>query len=625
MKTGFLVALMALLFLVACAGATPTALPPPTSPVPSTSATGVPQLSDVLERMQLVSPAVEQVQSAIVSITVESGNQNPSALPRGIRGGTRYGSGVIFDRQGLILTNSQLIQDAGQATVTLLGGSQLEAEVVGTDLLSGLAVLRIPGNDYPFLPLDSSAEVRVGDLVIAVGNSSTAPMGSTVVSAGVVSVLGRSIEVPPGVTLFDLIQTDINATPNHNGAPLINLAGELVGIIVEAVDGQFGISFAIGMDAAAPIARQLAELGRVRRPYLGVFFSSSSQEVVVSISGGESTPVIRPSSPEEPIVGKVIDGGAAAQAGIKPGDLLVSLGGHEVASTDDVRRLLRQEFEVGQEIEVVVTRDGETQTFQLVLGERPTPTPLSIRPPLSECKVASDADVETGSRATQPPTMTVEIPTIQGDYSSQQIKDWRQEAEAAVFPLGLVWSSWIDEKRNRIFFTAYTSYAAGKARDAIAKTSVPIDAVIFEVDPKRRLDDPPAQIDSPMGISISLEFQRSVALGQPVLIELVLTNEGDDAVEVDHGVPFYEDVLVFTSVGDQVWKKLRGPIAPVGGSTRLEAGEQIRLETLWEQRDLDGFVLPPGCYLVRGTAGIADAPGAWIDLATEPYELVILP
>ncbi len=368
--TKLLIGAVALLLLTACARTTPTALPPQTSIVPASS-TEMPRLSDALERMQSVSPAVEKVQSAVVSITVRSSDQDSSALPRGIRGGARYGSGVIFDRQGFILTNSQLIQDTSLATVTLPGGSVLKAEVIGTDPLSGLAVLRIPGDGYPFLPLASDAEVRVGDLVIAVGNSSTAPIGSTVVSAGVVSVLGRAIEASPGVALFDLIQTDINATPSHNGAPLINLAGELVGVIVEAVDGRIGISFAVGMDTVAPVARQLVELGRVRRPYLGVFFSSSSQGVVVSIFGGESTPVIRPSTREPPIVAKVVDGGAAAQAGINPGDVFVSLGGHEVASTDDVRRLLRREFEVGQEIDVVVTRDGDTQTFRLVLGERP--------------------------------------------------------------------------------------------------------------------------------------------------------------------------------------------------------------------------------------------------------------
>ena len=623
MKTGFIVvALMALLFLVACAGATP--LPPQTLTAPSTSAAAVPQLTDVLERMQLVSPAVEQVQSAIVSIRVLSGKLDAAALLRDInRRGTRYGrygSGVIFDPQGLILTNHQVIQDANLITVTLLGGSSLEAEIVGTDPLSGLAVLRIPGEDYPFLSLAYNREVRVGDLVIAVGNYSPAPIRSTFVSAGLVSVLGRSIQAAHGEMLFDLIQTD---TPNLNGAPLVNLAGELVGIIVKAISSQSGISFAIGMDIAVPAARQLVEQGRVRYPYLGLFFSS---ELVALEPRGETYQIpLRFSSPEEPIVAKVIDWGPAGQAGIKPRDLLVSLGGYEVADTYDVQRLLRREFKIGQEIEVVVTRDGGTQTFRLVLGERPTSTPLSIKPSVSECEVPSDDEVEPGLRATQPPTMTVEIPTIQGGYSSMQLERWRQEAEAALWPVFVprVWSSWIGE--NRIHFSVHTSYVAKLAREALAETDVPIDAVIFEVDPKTQLDDPPAQIDSPMGISISLEFQRNVALGQPVLIELVLTNEGDDAVEVDHGVPFYENVLVFTSVGDQVWKKLRGAIAPVGGSTRLEAGEQIRLETLWEQRDLDGFVLPPGCYLVRGTVGIADAPGAWIDLATEPYELVILP
>ena len=712
--TKLLIGAVVLLLLAACSGATST--------VPATSTTAVPQLSNVLERMQSVSPAVEQVQSAIVSIVVEFSNQDSSALPLGInRRGTRYGSGVIFDRQGFILTNSQVIQNASQVTVTLLGGSRLEAEVVGADLLSGLAVLRIPGNDYPFLPLASDAEVRVGDLVIAVGNSSRAPIGSTVVSAGVVSVLGRSIEVPPGLRLYDLMQTDINATPNHNGAPLINPAGELVGIIVEAVDGQVGISFAIGMDTAVPVARQLVELGRARYPYLGVFFASSTQEVAVFSSGGELTSIIRLAPPEDPIVEGVDDNGPAKLGGIKPGDLLVSLGGYEVASTDDVLRLLRREFKVGQEIKVVVTRDGETQTFRLVLAERPTSTSLPVKPSLSECKPAPDGEVETGHRATQAPPLndvaespqdtgqitepvasdadektgqsesgeatagygghffdseetgvlyvymldpsqwkeareeirnliptlvmsSVEIRTLQGDYtlrqlerwrkeaeaalwpSRQQLERWRQEGEAVVWPVAGVWSSGIG--KNRIRFSVYTSYVAEQAREALAETNVPIDAVIFEIDPKQRLDDPPVQIDSPIGISISLEFQRNVPLGQPVLIEVVLTNVGDDAAEVEHGFPINEDVLVFTSDGDEVWTKRRGAHAGVGGSTRLEPGGQIRAQTLWEQRDLDGFELPPGCYLVRGSMHIADASGGIpgrMDLATEPYELVIWP
>jgi len=588
----------------------------------------MPRLSDALERMQSVSPAVEKVQSAVVSITVRSSDQDSSALPRGIRGGARYGSGVIFDRQGFILTNSQLIQDTSQATVTLPGGSVLKAEVIGTDPLSGLAVLRIPEDGYPFLPLAAPSKVRVGDLVVAVGNSSSAPMGSTVVSAGVVSVLGRTIEVPFGIKLFDLIQADINANPSHNGAPLVNLAGGLVGIIVEANDGPFGTTFAIGMDTAVPVAQQLVELGTVRYPYLGVLFSSSSQGVAISIPRGGPVPTARPAPPEPPIIAKVVDGGLAGKAGIKPQDLLASLGGYKVESTDDVQRLLRREFKIGQEIEVVVTRDGSAQTFMLVLGERPTSTPLSTKPSLPECEVTLDADAETGLRASQTPTLTIEIPTLPSDYTMAQLELWREEAEAAVWPalLPRVWSSWIGD--NHIYFSVYTEYVANQVREALAKTHVPIDAVNFEIDPKQRLDNPPVQIVAPFGVSISLEFQRNVPVGQPVLFEVVLTNVGDDVAEVEHGIPTPEDVMVFTSDGDQVWTKLSGVQVGVGGSTRLEPDGQIRLETLWEQRDLDGFALAPGCYLVRGSIRIVDGlyeiPGV-IELATEPYELVIGP
>lgn len=145
-----------------------------------------------------------------------------------------------------------------------------------------------------------------------------------------------------------------------------------------------------------------------------------------------------------------------------------------------------------------------TETFPLVLGKRSTSTPLSIKPSVSECEIAPDADVETGHRATQPPTLKVEIPKFQGDYTSRQINRWRREAEDAVWWVPGVWSSWIDGKQNRIVFAVYTIHVAKKAREALADTDVPIGTVIFEVDPKTQLDDPPVPIDSPMGIRISL-------------------------------------------------------------------------------------------------------------------------
>ena len=111
-------------------------------------------------------------------------------------------------------------------------------------------------------------------------------------------------------------------------------------------------------------------------------------------------------------------------------------------------------------------------------------------------------------------------------------------------------------------------------------------------------------------------------------IAVALTNGGSDVADFEHGIPFSEDVIVFTSNGDQVWRKLRGVQVGVGGRTRLEPGEQIRLETLWTQRDQDGFELPLGDYLVRGVVRIGDFVDGFyreMDLATEPYELIIQP
>ncbi len=212
-----------------------------------------------------------------------------------------------------------------------------------------------------------------------------------------------------------------------------------------------------------------------------------------------------------------------------------------------------------------------------------------------------------------------------------QLSEWYEEAQKTAWPIDGVYTSNIDEKRNRIVFGVQTSYVAQQAREALAKTSVPEEAVVFEVAPKKRLDDPPLRVDTPIGVSISLEFERTVQVGQSVSIVVVLTNNGNDAVEFGHGTPFYENVMIFTSDGDQVWTKLRGAQVGVAGSTRLQPSETVRLQTLWNQRDQDGFELPAGRYLVRGTVQIVDDLGdvgpffSGMDLATEPYELIIQP
>ena len=212
-----------------------------------------------------------------------------------------------------------------------------------------------------------------------------------------------------------------------------------------------------------------------------------------------------------------------------------------------------------------------------------------------------------------------------------QLSEWYEEAQKAVWPIDGVYTSNIDERRNRIVFGVQTSYVAQQAREALAKTSVPEEAVVFEVAPKKRLDDPPVRVDTPIGVSISLELERTARVGQSVSIEVVLTNKGDGAAGFGHGVPFHENVMIFTSDGALVWTKLRGVQVGVGGSTRLQPSETVRLQTLWNQRDQDGFELPAGRYLVRGTIRIVDDLGddgpffSGMDLATESYELIIQP
>ena len=222
-----------------------------------------------------------------------------------------------------------------------------------------------------------------------------------------------------------------------------------------------------------------------------------------------------------------------------------------------------------------------------------------------------------------------EVRVLQGKYSWGQLLGWYREAQDIVWRIAGIQSSDIDEGLNRIEFNFQTSYSAQQAREALATTSIPDEAVIFNVAPQQQLDDPPVQLGSPIGVSISLEVEEAVPAGQPVSIIVVLTNESDEAVEFEHSIPFHENVMIFTPDGDQVWAKIRGGVqVGTGGGARLQPGEQIRTETLWDQRDQDGFELPAGRYLVRGTIQISDSVGGFyraMALATGPYELVIGP
>lgn len=313
-----------------------------------------------------VADTVEQVRPAVVSIVSEVITRDRFGVPRSNFGS---GTGVIFAPEGLVLTNNHVIEGASNITVSMDDGSQVAAELVGADRLSDLAVLRIPGGDHTFLPLNQDVPLRVGEWVIAIGNALALPGGPTV-TVGVISALGRTLGGTRGVPLYDLIQTDTVINPGNSGGPLISLGGQLVGINTAVLRGGGGggppiegIGFAINMETAVLVADQLVEDGRVKWAWMAVFLADLIPEMAAEFG----LPIR-----EGVVIQDVLQGGPSDQAGIKPGDIILSMNGRKVATVTDLTRLLRTEFQVGQEIEVELFRDRSRRTVRLVLGERPS-------------------------------------------------------------------------------------------------------------------------------------------------------------------------------------------------------------------------------------------------------------
>lgn len=362
------VVVFAVLAAVACSS-DPTATAEPATSERPASQSSAESGSEAVAMLQLpnIADTVERVRPAVVSIVARTVSRD-----RFGRQSTGFGSGtgVIFDESGLVLTNNHVIEGGVEITVTQDDGTQVEAEIIGADLLSDLAVLRLPGDGYPSLPLRENGSLRAGDWVIAIGNALALPGGPTV-TVGVVSALGRSIESTPGVTLYDLIQTDTSINPGNSGGPLIDLGGNLVGINTAVLRGSSGVSvegigFAIDVETAQQVALQLVELGHVRWAWMGVFLADLSPEVAAQVG----LPIR-----EGVIIQNTLVDGPSDRAGIHPGDIVVNIDGHDIATVSDLTRLLKQEFKAGQEVEVEVFRvvDGQSSTkvLALELGERP--------------------------------------------------------------------------------------------------------------------------------------------------------------------------------------------------------------------------------------------------------------
>ena len=211
--------------------------------------------------------------------------------------------------------------------------------------------------------MGDAAKLRVGDWVVAIGNALGLP-GAPTVTVGVVSALGRTLQTDPGVTLYDLIQTDAAINPGNSGGPLINLSGEVVGIntLVLRSDNAQGIGFAVSAGTAIPVANQLVANGRVLRPYLGI-----SAGEVNRATAAQMNLSVR----EGVLVVQVESGGPADRAGIRKDDVIVALANQPTPTFLAMQHLLLSQFKVGQQINVTVARGKDQKQFTLTLGEFP--------------------------------------------------------------------------------------------------------------------------------------------------------------------------------------------------------------------------------------------------------------
>ena len=320
------------------------------------------------KEMPSLAPMLENVTPAVVNIATEGRiqlRQNPLFSDPFFRRFFNFpdqpverktqslGSGVIVDAdRGLVLTNNHVIANAVQITVTLRDGRHLEADLVGTDPDTDVAVIKIPAEKLSALPTSDSDSLRVGDFVIAIGN----PFGlGQTVTSGIVSALGRSGLGIEGYE--DFIQTDASINPGNSGGALVNLNGELVGIntaIFSQSGGNIGIGFAIPINLALSIMEQLLESGEVQRGFLGVY----AQDLDADLAEAFGLP-----KQSGAVVNKILEGSPAEKAGLMTGDIVVKIDGKQVRNASDVRNHIGL-LKVGEEVTFEILRNGKPKTIK---------------------------------------------------------------------------------------------------------------------------------------------------------------------------------------------------------------------------------------------------------------------
>jgi S1-C subfamily serine protease len=371
LRNGAYIALLSILILSAARGMLTTpqpalaAAPAPTA-APSVASAPI-SASDfsaaIRDVAQKVKPAVVQITNEQTEVNLLT--QQPFTVPAGV------GSGIIYDNQGHILTNDHVIEGAQKLLVSLPDGRSFQAKLIGADPLTDLAVLQISGSNLPVAAIGDSSQLQVGDWVVAIGNALALPGGPTV-SAGVVSALGRTVQEPgssstsSGPFLFDVIQTDAPINPGNSGGPLVNLAGQVVGINT-LVAGQAepgvqaqGIGFAISMAAAKPVADQLVATGKVIHPSLGIQYVPLNPAIAFQL-GIQQTEGI--------VVANVVAGSPADSAGLRTKDVITAVDNIQLKSDSTLAQIIST-HKPGDVVTLTVLRGNQQMTIKVTLGQQ---------------------------------------------------------------------------------------------------------------------------------------------------------------------------------------------------------------------------------------------------------------
>jgi len=324
-----------------------------------------------------VSEIYDRTNPGVVFVEADgTATESPFGLPPE-RGGTASGTGFVLDDEGFVLTNAHIVDRAKDVTITFGDDEQVPAEIVGTDLSSDLAVLKVDPDEVELqaVPLGESGAADVGDPVVAIGS----PFGfESTVTTGIVSAIQREITAPNGFSINNVIQTDASINPGNSGGPLLDARGRVIGINSQiatgGASGSVGIGFAVPIDTAKEIIPQLKEDGEVERAFLGVTTTDVTETIAEDFNL---------EADQGALVQDVVPDGPAEKAGLKAGstetaeglvaggDIIVTVDGAEIAESVDVAEAIEDD-QPGDTVEIEFIRGGETETVDVELGARPT-------------------------------------------------------------------------------------------------------------------------------------------------------------------------------------------------------------------------------------------------------------